>query len=83
MGGLKIEPSFCSCANGVTFRRTVVAHENKIACQPIYGDQNQVAEAVAAVPNGTLGRTYESAPTGGLHNYIAHGSYKTVGLGWL
>ena len=29
----------------------------------IYGNQNQVAQAVAVVLHGTLGQTYKSAPT--------------------
>ena len=36
---------------------------NKIVHHPIYGNQNQMAQAVGFVQNGTLGRIYKSAPT--------------------
>ena len=36
--------------------RTYCTCKYKIVRHPIYGDQNQVAQAVAAVQNGTLGR---------------------------
>ena len=38
---------------------------NKIVCHPIYGNQNQVAQAVLLVQNGTLGRACKPSPTGG------------------
>ena len=30
---------------------------------PVYGNQNHMAQAITAVQNDTLGRTYKSAPT--------------------
>ena len=36
---------------------------NKVLHHPIYGNQNQMAQAVTVVRNGTLGRIYKSAPT--------------------
>ena len=36
---------------------------NEIVHHLIHGKQNQVAQAVAVVQNGTLGRTCKSAPT--------------------
>ena len=35
----------------------------------VYGNQNQMAQAVAVMQNGTLGRTYESAPTVDCHKF--------------
>ncbi len=36
---------------------------NEIVHHPIHGNQNQVAQAVAVVPSGTLGRICKSAST--------------------
>ena len=44
-------------------RTAVCARINKIVRYPIYGDQNQMAQAVAVVQNSTLGRIYKSAST--------------------
>ena len=35
----------------------------------VYGNQNQVAQAVLLMQNGTLGQTCKSAPTGGYHKF--------------
>ena len=41
-----------------------------------YGvSRNYVAQAVAVVPNGTLGRTCESAPTDGYHKFNGASGY--------
>ena len=38
---------------------------------PIYGNQNHTVQAVPAVQNGTLGQTYQSAPTDVLQIFTA------------
>ena len=47
---------------------------------PIYGNQNQMAQAVAVIPNGTDrhsrgGLTCPPTPTGGLGNYVAQSGW--------
>ena len=34
-----------------------------------------MAQAIAIIPNGTLGQAYQSAPTGGLGNYVAQSGW--------